>query len=148
MGRVIWINSERLKHAQGTEVVGGVEITVGVSPYDIPKTITGKYEEDDGQFIITFTYIDREPVGHPRPLGEIKIITGAHSGKVLEIHIPIDSPSLEKTAIIGLKTKVIDAIQKTAASDRETSRSRAFDVTEEILDENFEDLTEDLLSVS
>ncbi len=112
----IWINPERLCEAQekGTEEVKGLDLVVSVSPYDLPKTINGKYVEKKHDFDITFKYIDDEPT-LTVPGGGVDGITidvGKYSRKILRISIPIDHGHHADAAVIQLRTFVLD--KKTA----------------------------------
>jgi hypothetical protein len=147
MAQHVWVNPERLEKAQKTQKVDGVELIIELSPYETPRAVIG--ESEKGRFIIRFRYIDEEP-SRPHPITHegIEFWVGLHSGKILRISIPIDTPPLAEVAVIRLRTKVIDALE----NKRETLKAaipRAsglnVDVAEEILSaENFAKLAKDL----
>jgi hypothetical protein len=113
MKRDIWINPVRLADAGKLENVNGVSIRVELSLYGAPKRVEGSYDSQRGVFTVKFGYIDDEPkASRPQRFDNgVEIDEGKFSGKLLAIRIPIDSRPFDKTCVIELKTKVIDALR-------------------------------------
>ena len=152
MNRHIWVNSGRLKRGHATRVVDGVELYVEVSPYSTPRTVVGRYDRKNGQFVIEFKYIDREKPS-PRVLrsGGVVIREGIFSRKILSITLPIDDLPFAKIGIISLKTKIVDALNARVqgVTDPDSPDSPDIlnqEVAEEILDENLGYLAGELVS--
>ena len=110
MESYIWINPSRLPKGETNTSVDGIDLVVELSPYDIPKAITGRYDEPEGCFEIAFEYIDEEPQTFSESPHGIRVAQGKHSGKLLGVSIPVDHPPLDETAIIQLRTNVLDAL--------------------------------------
>jgi hypothetical protein len=143
MQNYLWVNPGRLKKGRHVEKTDGMEITVEISPYDLPTSVVGGYDPKTGRFVITFRYIDREDaVESPSKKFEgVTFLEGKNSGKLLSIQIAIDAPPMDNTAVISLKTKVMEALRHRRDSMKEPE-SLNQDVAEEILDqkEDFEAL--------
>ncbi len=113
MPRHVWVNSDRLEKGSAVRNVGGMELTVEVSPYSVPKAVVGRYDERKGRFVIEFKYIDEEkPAPSPRTIEGVEISEGLHSHKLLSISIPIDSPHLESVGVISLRTRIANALKE------------------------------------
>jgi hypothetical protein len=141
MGRQIWVKSDGLKRCVSVRIVDGVELSIAISPYSTPKAVVGTYDRTSGRFNINFKYIDNEP---PRATlvdsHGVLIREGRFSRKILGISIPTDQPPLDKVAVSGLRTRILDAFKErsrifsdTAAPDAPDLLNQ--DVAEEILNE-------------
>ncbi len=154
MERYIWINPERLEAALNDsrmsdtgEVddsqVAGINLYVELSPYDTPKAIVGRYDEQSREFVIEFEYIDDEPARRTAPGEGITLYAGKHSNKLLRIKISIDEAPHDKAALIHLQTNVINALDR---FEKEPGRGRLNRrVTRELLAEDFDGLAKDLV---
>lgn len=137
MGKYVWINPERLANA--TQHVEGMDLTVGLSPYDSPKAIVGNYLRGQGLFEIAFEYIDNEkPVISDIQHG-IRAYHGKYSGKLLKLVIPVDEPELRTTSVIQLRTNVLNAVSAAPIYQSATGRMNR-KLTKELLEENFGEL--------
>jgi len=122
--KCVWINPERLETAQlqGVKEVEGIDLTVSLSPYDLPSAIIGEYEQEAKDFVISLEYMDDEPrrLAHTNAEG-IHAYVGKYSGKILRISIPIDHPPLDRAAFISLEPTFLHAIDEI---DRAQPRAR------------------------
>ena len=50
-----------------TESLDGVEVTVLMSPYDIPRALKGEYNEREQRFLIEFRYLGEEDTYEDTP---------------------------------------------------------------------------------
>jgi hypothetical protein len=148
MGRFVWVNPERLTKMRKQVRVDGVDISVELSPFDVPRAIVGSYDRGHGLFIIEFQYGDDEPArSAPTTEEGVSIFEGRHSGKLLKITIPVDHHPLNQVGIIALKTRILGALDKNRRDgDRGDLRTN---VADEILSDEakFEELTHDLQPV-
>jgi hypothetical protein len=153
MSKHVWVNTDRLKRGRAIRVVDGIELTVEISPYSVPKAVVGVYDKKRGRFNIEFKYIDNEVPGKPfHVFGGVVIEEGKHSRKILMISIPVDAPSMEKVGIITLKTKIVNAFRERIRDVTDPDSPDSPDVlnqevAEEILDpEMLKELAGDLVS--
>ncbi len=135
--RYVWVNPERLQSAVGeAERFDGLELTIELSPYDLPQGIVGSYNEATGEFTITFEYIDDEPETRVSECEGIEIFAGIHSNKILRIAIHVDQPPHAGTAVIQLQTRVLGAIDRIS----QQKGQRNHEVAKRLLEDRFEDL--------
>ncbi len=141
MERYIWVNPDRL---EDTQKKVGLDFLVELSPYDVPKGITGTYSPGDGHFLIEFEYIDNEPPVVSETTHGVRVFQGKHSGKLLRLVIPIDTPPLDTAGAIRLRTNVLDAVGGMSSGKRSGRMNRR--VTKKLLADRLDELTVDLVS--
>ena len=61
--------------------VGGVEISISLSVFDIPKSLTVNTDEEPGKMRIAFNYIDNEKAIEQKGNDKISFFVGENSGK-------------------------------------------------------------------
>ena len=106
----IWVDPARLHRGRVTERTAGRELIVEVSPYSLPRTVTGSHDPKTGCLNIVFKYIDDEPALRRKcELHGVVITEGLHSRKILSISIPIDFSVHGKATIVHLTTKIKSA---------------------------------------
>lgn len=131
----IWINQDRLEEAQqqGMEVEG-IDLTVSLSPYDLPSAIIGEYLPDTKDFVISFEYMDDEPERLADTNTEgIRAFVGKYSGKILRISISVDHPPLDATAVITLEPflNALDEIDRDQPKARLNHRAAKYLIKQE-----------------
>lgn len=138
--RYVWVNPDRLTKGRTTRDVDGIRLVVEVSPYSVPKAISGSYDCKNGQFVIDFKYIDDEaPRTRENKVGDLLIKEGRFSRKILSISIPVDNPDLQSVGIIDLQTRISKAFRERIKDVNDLSSPDVpdvlnQDVAEEILD--------------
>jgi hypothetical protein len=145
MAHHIWVHPERLKKAEKMMKVDRMTLNVELSPYAMPKRIVGNYDEKKGRFVIQFDYIDDEPPNPvPSKYKSVEVLEGKFSGKLLQIAIKVDTPPLNKIAVIGLKTQVMEALKR----KHEGGATLNTEVAEELLgeEETFNTLASELVA--
>ena len=106
MSEWVRLDSETLNTPQ-LEAIRGVNITVRMSPYDVPEAVRGYYDKALRRFVIEFRYIGDEPL-KPKQEGEyIKLRIGRHSGRLYGIEVDVDAM---KAQAADLNLKVSDAV--------------------------------------
>lgn len=149
MAKHVWINPDRFKNASKMMRVDGIDLTVQLSPYDCPQAISGSYQKGTGDFVISFNYIDEEPMSSkPCRIGDIEIVEGKYTGKLLKIMVPVDKKSLKDISIIKLQTRVLDAFEKRRAEFKgmpTVAKELNQEAAKEILTEDFADLTDEFV---
>ncbi|OJW16355.1 MAG: hypothetical protein BGO49_18565 [Planctomycetales bacterium 71-10] len=143
MPRHVWVNSDRLEKGSAVRNVGGMELTVEVSPYSIPKAVVGRYDDRRGRFVIEFKYIDDEKAApSPRLSDGVEIREGLYSHKILSISIPIDSPHLESVGVISLRTRIAKALKERLRDVEDPDSPHGPDVlNQEVAEEILSDAT-------
>ena len=67
----------------------GIEVTLYVSPYDVPGAVRIRRDPKGHRFVIEFRYVEDEPVVR-RLCGDLlSLRSGAHSGRLLGIEIDL-----------------------------------------------------------
>ena len=99
----IMLNSENFHHLlEAQEVndnVGGVEISISLSVFDIPKSLTVNTDEEQGKMKITFNYIDNEKAIEQKRNDKINIFVGENSGKLMGFLINYGGKNPKRIAI-------------------------------------------------
>lgn len=109
MAEWIQLDPEQL-NKNTTEKIGGVEITVGLSPYDVPDRVRGYVDDHNHKFVIEFEYLDGEEEHSLDTYGEnISLTVGKHSKRLYKIHV--DTNRLNTNQIL-LNTFLIEEIPK------------------------------------
>jgi len=122
------------------EVVHGVEINVGLSPYDVPDGVRGYYDDDIKRFVIEFRYLDDEEDREPSWQNEnITLVVGEHTGCLYQIHVNVDDLSANA---VKLKLWVADAIRDLTQDKEFSARRGHYDVANDVVSENADALLE------
>lgn len=133
---------QREKHV-GTD---GVEVTLFLSPFDVPKAVRGHYDEKHKQFVIEFRYLSgaddlAEPVKETVVEDHFRFYDGKLSHRIYRIEI--DVVKLRATGV-QLQVAVVDAIEQFKGHDRPKNRGR-YDVNREVIEKRQEELFKELV---
>ena len=79
--------------------VGGVEISISLSVFDIPKSLTVNTDEEPGKMRIAFNYIDNEKAIEQKGNDKISFFVGENSGKLMGFLINYGDQSPKRIAI-------------------------------------------------
>jgi len=102
------------------EDIDGVEIIVGLSPYDIPEGVRGDYSDEVNEFVIEFKYLDNEEALIAESHDEyITLMVGEHSQRLYAIHVDVDRL---RTGSISLQMLIPETVQ--GALERLKTRGR------------------------
>lgn len=113
----LWLDPRELNH-DVLNTVHGVNIAVGLSPFDVPDSIQGRYDEELGKFLIEFNYLtaeDRVSVGddsHP-----VQLFVGKQSQRLYAIIVDVQKLS-GMQAIMPEAAEAISVLQKRNSLDR------------------------------
>jgi len=90
-----------------TEELDGVEVTVLMSPYDIPKALRGRYDKSSKRFVIEFHYIGDEATRDEPSEGHLVLRLGKNSGRLYGIILDVDAmkASWVQLAILALQKR-------------------------------------------
>lgn len=95
--------------ADDVEVAEGVEIRVGLSPYDIPEAVRGNVDPNTGTFTIELKYLSErhEPTEMTRLDDSVSFETGVLSQSLHKIHVNLMSIGCENVTV-----KLVSKLQK------------------------------------
>jgi hypothetical protein len=137
MAEWIELDPEQLNQNERT-CVNGIEINVGLSPYDIPERVRGSYDDDIGRFVIEFEYLDDN---EPREISwqneHVTLCVGENTGCLYAIHVDVESLGADA---VKVRVSVADAIRHLSEDERHSAQRRHYEVAEEIIAKNAERL--------
>lgn len=107
-----------------TKKIGGVQVELLVSPYDVPGAMRLRSLSDPPRLAIEFKYIDAdEPVDAMKEQDpHLTLFIGRNSGRLFKIEIDVDGLSSEDVS--ERVTKAIDRLIKKAKPDGFTDNYR------------------------
>ncbi len=112
--------------SQDTRNEKGIGFTVMVSPYAVPGTVTGEYNEDRKVLEIRFKYLDEEPAKSHQVDAHISLLEGVSSGRLLGIDVDVDRLDVHLVQVI---LGAIDtAITSTTSSNKQVNFKAAREV--------------------
>jgi hypothetical protein len=82
-----------------SEKFGRVEITLLMSPYDVPRAIRGDYDNARKKFIITFKYLATEEVEEDQQNKFITLLVGRKSARLYGIEVDVDKLHVAEVAL-------------------------------------------------
>lgn len=102
-----WIRVEPTKATRTMrEKIRGVDVSVQISPYDIPLAFRGIYLEEQGAFRIEFKYEDGEPSGGREKVDQmVTVELGKVSRKLLAIEVAVDEHGID---VVRFKVPALD----------------------------------------
>lgn len=121
--------------------VDGVEIIVGLSPYDVPEKVRGYFDEQLSRFVIEFQYFGN---GEERETDHeddhVSLLIGKHSKRLYEIHVDVDRLDVRAVELKLLLPEVDEAIGKLASKPPYSNRKRHYELAKDVISENSEKL--------
>lgn len=118
--------------------VHGVAVTVGLSPFDIPDAIRGRYDRELERFVIEFSYLDGDEKRLPSWQSEhLTLYVGERTGCIYEIQIDVESL---KAGAVALKVQIQEAIGELSTSDRFAGRRRNYELISEAVTRHADEL--------
>jgi hypothetical protein len=84
------LDTEKLNTPKPQDI-RGVNITVRMSPYDVPEAVRGYYDQALQRFVIEFRYIGDEPLKQEQQGEYITLRIGRHSGRLYGIEVDADA---------------------------------------------------------
>ena len=108
-----WIVLDRHHAARAQkERIRGVDVTVYMSPHNVPRAVRGITLAETGIFRIEFQYLDgsEHPLDTPRVSsdGVVTIYPGRHSGRIQRIDVKTQG----STNTVSLKIGVVEEAEK------------------------------------
>lgn len=106
MSEWVRLDAEKLNTPQ-PQAIRGVNITVRMSPYDVPEAVRGYYDKALGRFVIEFRYIGDELLKQKQEGEHITLRIGRYSGRLYGIEVDVDAM---RTQAVDLILEVSDAV--------------------------------------
>ncbi len=136
--RVVLDESRLVLH----ERIRGVEVSLAISPYDLPRAFRGVYLEDRGVLRVEFRYADEEPCERVNGHDCVSFEVGKHSRKLYAIEV---EPSRHKVGVVKLTVaQALDHVDAAVRRLRDTCRQPNarlnYEAVDEVLRENREHL--------
>jgi hypothetical protein len=104
------LESPKVKHQQN---VRGLDLTMYVSPYDVPEAVRGSYDNEKKRFVVEFKYIGDETTETEKNSSDrfVKLIVGKNSRRLYGIEIDVDSLRATQVKIeVGVQQEVAHAL--------------------------------------
>ena len=138
MSEWVRLDAEKLNTPQ-LQAIRGVNITVRMSPYDVPEAVRGYYDKVQRRFVIEFRYIDDEPLQKKQKGEHITLRIGRHSGRLYGIEVDIDA----------MKSQAVDlnqAIDSLASLPRKRSRHENYEIAKKAITEKKDEIFASLVA--
>ena len=141
MARYMWVNPERLKIGDNSPSEM-TNVDIELSPYDVPRTVSGEYDPLTRSFVIRFRYLDDEAKTTTKVFNGVTFTEGVHSRRLLAISIPIDKPPFDRTSAISLRTSFKSAFEarRETLPGNVTDRITRDSIPRNVIDQNLEAL--------
>jgi hypothetical protein len=124
---------------------GGVQITVGLSPYDIPQAVRGRYDPASDRFVIEFSYISEEPLVAHAHDDVVVLHVGKNSGRIYGIDINVKAARSKNVGFrISLPKIVNRAIDNELVNQ---ARTRNYEIAKDVISNRRKTLFGDLVEV-
>jgi len=135
------LDQARLNQRREKEI-RGVRINVFLSPYDIPQAIRGQYDQQIGQFLIEFKYMEDEPIVRDQKDLALVLRIGKNSGRLFGIEVDVDKLKASHVNLaMYLQNMVSQALHKRLEQlPSGSSTHRNYDLASDIIKERQADL--------
>ena len=149
MAEWLWLNRKRLNKAT-EKTIKGAEVTVLLSPYDIPEAVRGGLVSSSGRFAIQFKYQGGpedpdEPLDAESEDGPVVLRVGRNSHRLYRIQLDVKSLDIHQVELRVLQ-EVGQAIDRLSASRRRPPNRGRYDVARQVLSERGHDLVKELVT--
>lgn len=129
--------------------IKGAEVTVFLSPYDVPEAVRGGVDMSTGRFTIQFKYLGcsedpDEPLDAEAEDGPVVLRVGRNSHRLYRIELDTESLGVDRVEIRVLKA-VDDAIDDLSKRRQRPPNRGRYDVTRQALVERGHDLVRELV---
>jgi hypothetical protein len=88
-----------------TEKLDGVEVTVMMSPYDVPQALRGRYDDTSRRFVIEFRYLGEEETRDETHREHVVLRLGKNSGRLYGIVLDVDAMKASWVQLVLLALK-------------------------------------------
>lgn len=120
-----WIDlePELLNQSQPHIEKSGVEVVVGLSPFDVPEAVRGYQNDALKRFIIEFRYLGESERQVPQQIDDhVSLRIGENSNRLYEIQVDVDALQAKTVSL----TFVVNKAMQRLAEDKKNPRKQAF----------------------
>jgi hypothetical protein len=117
------------------ETIRGGDVTVVISPYDVPNAVRGDYDERLKRFVIEFRYIGEEPWRLEKHDGTIALRIGKNSGRLygIEVKAPPRNAETIPLSIQAIQGSIQKAIDTLGHRPTRYARKKNYQVAQDII---------------
>ena len=139
----IRVDPQRLRQPQPrSETHRGMNLTIHVSPYDIPEAVRGNFDSERGVFVIQFRYLDMPaPTREPVLQGDVAFYLDKQGQRILSVEIP--KSHLSKSEPQKLVLDLTSAVIEMGRNRPEPKNSENYDFASEVISEKQQSLFRD-----
>lgn len=144
-----WVKLDTAQFSHETQQkIRGVDITVVMSPYDIPEAVRGDYDKSLDRFVIEFRYIGEEPWSREEHDGNIALRIGKNSGRLYGIEVDVDTLKAQAVTlrVQAIQSRIQKAIDTLGRRPRRFSRQKNYQVAKDIITQKEHQIFESLAS--
>jgi hypothetical protein len=128
--------------------IRGVDITVVMSPYDVPEAVRGQYDEDIHCFVIEFRYMGDEQWVAQKHDDKITLRVGRHSGRLYGIEVNVDALKAHRINLrLHLPRMVMNAIDSLKDQPLKAPRRENYQVAKDAISQKEQQIFESLAAV-
>jgi len=111
------------------ERLGHVEITMLMSPYDVPRAVKGEYSRDIKKFVIELRYQTDETItSGDAEFAGISLWLGRSSGRIHRIDVDVDKLNVSSVGLrIGIEKALSAALDQLKHRPRYLNRVQNYD---------------------
>jgi len=132
----IKIDPESFSSSERTKDSNGVEVIVGLSPFDIPEKIRGQYDCDLNRFVVEFSYLGESERRVPNVVDEhLTVSVGENSHRLYAVLIDTDSLGAQSVQL-SLITEAFDRIE----GGSEERQKKIFGIAKQIVETKGQEL--------
>jgi len=126
----ITLDPDRLSSSEHTKDSSGVEVIVGLSPFDIPEKVRGQYDDKRERFVVEFAYLDESERKVQRVLDDhVTVSVGENSHRLYKVLIDTDSIGVQEVQL-SLITEAFDRV----VVDSESRQKKIFGMAKRIVE--------------
>jgi hypothetical protein len=133
---------------QKHRTIRGVDITLVMSPYDIPEAVRGDYNKELQRFVIEFRYMSDEPWERSRCDNNIILRIGRNSGRLYGIEVDVHALAAQMINLrMDVAKAVTNAINRLARQAERAQRRENYEVAKDAIEEKQNEIFESLATV-
>jgi hypothetical protein len=107
-----WIQLDASKlNIKKKQYRNGVDVWIGLSPFDVPCAVRGRIDESQNKFVIEFSYLDdSEETQEQVVTQDLSVVTGLRSGCLFAIKLDLHSLIPKTARVQSVRRALRDAI--------------------------------------
>lgn len=132
--------------------IRGADVTVFLSPYDVPEAVRGDVDEATGRFVIQLKYLGNpatpnEPLDTESEEGPLVLKVGRHSHRLYRVELDLAALGVDQVQVRFFQ-ELDEAINRLSSRRRRPQNRGHYDVAQQALSERGSDLLRELVASS